>query len=220
MLSSGFKRDANKLIKQDAQSAYDLLGVIASLENKRENVISNYKKAIGLGNDPYVYYNFAVSLNRVGEVSLSLENLKEGMKFIDPLNLDLPQRYHHAFMASLSINELLVINNKLAKLKSPEDNNLKLLTHFFNQNNFNLELIEKFIIKVGYIIYNNNLISAKRTYFEGNDNSLYMILNVESENISDIVNCNFDISDMKIEFEDEFNINLSNFIVSCEVMND
>ena len=146
LVIEGFKRDANKLIKQDAQSAYDLLGVIASLENKRENVISNYKKAIGLGNDPYVYYNFAVSLNRVGEVSLSLENLKEGMKFIDPLNLDLLQRYHHAFMASLSINELLVINNKLAKLKSPEDNNLKLLTHFFNQNNFNLELIEKFII--------------------------------------------------------------------------
>ena len=47
-----------------------------------------------------------------------------------------------------------------------------------------------------------------------------MILNVESENISDVVNCNFDISDMKIEFEDEFNINLNNFIVSCEVMND
>ena len=112
------------------------------------------------------------------------------------------------------------MNYLLLIIKSPEDNNLKLLTHFFNQNNFNLELIEKFIIKVGYIIYNNNLISAKRTYFEGNDNSLYMILNVESENISDIVNCNFDISDMKIEFEDEFNINLSNFIVSCEVMND
>ena len=34
LVIEGFKRDANKLIKQDAQSAYDLLGVIASLENK------------------------------------------------------------------------------------------------------------------------------------------------------------------------------------------
>ena len=220
LVIEGFKRDANKLIKHDAQSAYDLLGVIASLENKRENVISNYKKAIGLGNNPYVYYNFAVSLNRDGEVSLSLENLKEGMKLIDPLDLDLLQRYHHAFMASLSINELRIINKKLAKLNSPEDKHFKLLTNFFNQNNFNLELIEMFIIKVGNIIYNNNLISAKSTYFEYNGDSLYMILNVESENISDVVNCNFDISDMKIEFEDEFNINLNNFIVSCEVMND
>lgn len=46
LVIEGFKRDANKLIKHDAQSAYDLLGVIASLENKRENVISNYKKLL------------------------------------------------------------------------------------------------------------------------------------------------------------------------------
>lgn len=213
----GFKRDANKLKAIAPAYAYHVLGQIASLEYNTEEVMKQYDTALEYGLDCSIYYNYAVSLVRVGQHSLALQKLKAGFALL-PHNISLTKAYLHAFSAFLSLSYLKEIVLLLEKYQTGYPKMIQDILDFFAKKEIEESVLEELMVDVRETIYTHNFFLSPTVQYENVDNSLNIIFGVkEVDNLEQLFECNDKIADIKIDLEDKYHIDLSDILISCEI---
>lgn len=212
-----FKKDAEKLKDISPAHAYHFLGQIASLEYDADSVIKHYDSALKYANQAILYYNYAVSLTRVGKYRLALSNLKKGFVLLDK-EVDLTVGYLHAFCSFLSLSYITKIMSLIEKYRVEMPISIQEIRRFFKQNDINENILEELMTQIRETIYEHNIILSPITQYLNIDNCLNIRFPVdEYHSLEELFECNDKISEIKINLEDQYNIDLGNILISCEV---
>lgn len=213
----GFKKDANKLIDISPAHAYHFLGQVAALENKTQDVINNYDIALNYSNDSILYYNYAVSLIRVGQHKLALQNLKKGFEVLGR-DVNLVIAYANAFSSFFSISYVRKLVPLLTKYRVEQSESIKEILKFFSEFNIQENVLEELMINVRDTIYSHNFLLSPTVKYQSFDNSFNVSFIVSHFNsLEQLFDCNYHIAETKINLEDKYNIDLGDILISCEV---
>jgi tetratricopeptide (TPR) repeat protein len=121
------KKETDNLKNVDYCDYYQLLGMIASLENKKKDIVSNFENAIKLNpNDFVLQYNYATILRNKGLLKLSIEQAQQSLK-------KYPQNTEALECLFTSLNSSCRLNEAMELFKKVDD---KSIFNFNDMDNF------------------------------------------------------------------------------------
>ncbi|UAX42501.1 hypothetical protein [Pasteurella canis] len=215
---NALNKDLDDLEKVDTDLSYALRGILLAYQNNHQS-IEYWDKAIKINPSAEHYYNYGMSLQYLGlhDKSLSmfrlaLDNAKN--------NIGLLRLLRTAFSSFYASDECKAIIEKLSKLDKegnyPFYENDILMTFFKGDSeimlSFGLNMMK--IISQYYSL--KWLIHTEDRKIDDRYYSKQFLKCFSDDDVIRLVECNSALADFIVDFEEQYDLDLSHFYVCCE----
>lgn len=214
-------KDLDDLENLAPDLSFALRGLLLAYQGNRKS-FEYWDKAIELNPSAEHYYNFGICCKFLGEHTKSLANFRLALE-LGKNNISVLHLLRSAFSNLYAYNEVkLIIEllNKLEKEDYPFYEEI-LFTKFFNSNSqimldFGLgisSVISKHI-SFKWILHTEENIVEDRHYF------INIVKCFDNNDIEHVVECNAELSEFIVDFEEKHGLNLDNLYITCEATDD
>lgn len=215
---NALNKDLDDLEKVDTDLSYALRGILLAYQNNHQS-IEYWDKAIELNPSAEHYYNYGMSLRSLGlhdksfsMFRLALDNAKN--------NIGLLRLLRTAFSSLYASDECKAIIEKLSKLDKEENypfyENEILMTFFKGDSaimlSFGLNMMK--IISQHYSL--KWLIHTEDGKIDDRYYSKPFLKCFSDDDVIRLVECNSALADFIVDFEEQYDLDLSRFYISCE----
>lgn len=210
-------KDLDDLENVEPDISFALRGLLLAYQGDLES-LKYWNKAIALNPSAEHYYNFGVCCNFLGDHIQALSHFRSALD-LSKTNTGVLHLLRSAFSSFYAYDESKIVVERLNKLEKKsypfyED---KILAKFFSSNS---RLMLEFGLGISSVISKHIpfkwILHKEDCLIEDRDYSINIVKCLNNDDVERVVECNAELSEFIVDFEEKYELNLENLYITCE----
>ena len=214
-------KDLDDLENLEPDLSFALRGLLLAYQGSRKS-FEYWDKAIELNPSADHYYNLGLCCNFLGEHAKALSNFCTALN-LGKNNVGLLHLLRSAFSNLYAYDELKLIIELLIKLEKKEHTFYEedLFTKLFNSNS---QIMLEFGLGISSVISKHIsfkwILHTEENIVEDRHYSINIVKCFDNNDIEHVVECNAELSEFIVDFEERHGLNLDNLYITCDAADD